>query len=789
MISISTVSAIDNNSSNSNSSTTINLYNSVNDSTSNNQNYLESSKSKSFSDLQNLIDSNKNGTIDLDSDYSFSDGDNKYGISIINKTITINGNNHIINAKNNNIIFNLSSSTLKLNNINFVGGYSTEDTRTTGLIDSTKSNITCINSRFSNIEGRVFNVEYSNLTIKKSKFTNIHPDDKYDAYFNGLISSSFHSNVSVSDSNFDNIYGGGFSGSFISFIDNSFKINNCNFTKCSSSGSGGVLYFALDNANVSNCNFINCSSSSSGGSIFSNKANVIINNSKFDNNYISSDKKYFAGKGGACHFQDSNVTIINSKFNNNSANVGGSILFQKYQYKICNINIINSSFINDKAIYGGSLASLDDCYANIINSKFINEHSIFGGAISYATGNLTINNSEFNKCSASKFGGAIVSNSNMTIANSKFKNNNALLGKDIAEFNSSSLNVKNSTFNNYYFENLVHNIKNTYVNTSMNDSSISFCSEYVIYPPVNGSEYFVYDTDILYNKVNDKSVNEYLKILIYQFYYKSNYNSTELQYAIWTFTDTKFWDLDNLNLTDNVKYMVSKTIDLYNSGFRVPDYGATDILDNGSVRIYQFNALFNQGIQNLLNFKVFYNDTILPNITVHKETLNKTVILGNQTSFNIIVKNTGNLMLNDVIVFEDKYDGLIYNNWESVKGVWKFINGNKPSWVLKNLGVNQTAIIKVTFNTTKVGNFTNIVVVKSNETNNKTTNNTTNVIPPENNTPKNNTPNNPHTPDNTSSFNDATVKKLVTTPITGNPITIVLLALSSLALIPIKRKK
>lgn len=46
-------------------------------------------------------------------------------------------------------------------------------------------------------------------------------------------------------------------------------------------------------------------------------------------------------------------------------------------------------------------------------------------------------------------------------------------------------------------------------------------------------------------------------------------------------------------------------------------------------------------------------------------------------------------MLNDVIVFEDKYDGLIYNNWESVKGVWKFINGNKPSWVLKNLGVNQ----------------------------------------------------------------------------------------------------
>ena len=175
---------------------------------------------------------------------------------------------------------------------------------------------------------------------------------------------------------------------------------------------------------------------------------MIINNSKFDNNYISSDKKYFAGKGGACHFQDSNVTIINSKFNNNSANVGGSILFQKYQYKICNINIINSSFINDKAIYGGSLASLDDCYANIINSKFINESSIFGGAISYATGNLTINNSEFNKCSASKFGGAIVSNSNMTIANSKFKNNNALLGKDIAEFNSSSLNVKNSTFNN-----------------------------------------------------------------------------------------------------------------------------------------------------------------------------------------------------------------------------------------------------------------------------------------------------------------------------------------------------
>ncbi|SDA72335.1 DUF7507 domain-containing protein, partial [Methanobrevibacter millerae] len=123
------------------------------------------------------------------------------------------------------------------------------------------------------------------------------------------------------------------------------------------------------------------------------------------------------------------------------------------------------------------------------------------------------------------------------------------------------------------------------------------------------------------------------------------------------------------------------------------------------------------------------NDTVevlTPNISVQKITLTPIVHVGNQTSFEIIVKNTGNVVLTNVFLEETSYDGLTYDSFVD-NGAWthSIVNG-KNVWTLNSdLGIREIAVLTVRFNTTVVGNFTNIVTVGSTETENKIANNTT----------------------------------------------------------------
>ena len=123
------------------------------------------------------------------------------------------------------------------------------------------------------------------------------------------------------------------------------------------------------------------------------------------------------------------------------------------------------------------------------------------------------------------------------------------------------------------------------------------------------------------------------------------------------------------------------------------------------------------------------NDTVevlTPNISVQKITLTPIVHVGNQTSFEIIVKNTGKVVLTNVFLEETSYDGLTYDSFVD-NGAWthSIVNG-KNVWTLNSdLGIREIAVLTVRFNTTVVGNFTNIVTVGSTETENKIANNTT----------------------------------------------------------------
>ena len=92
--------------------------------------------------------------------------------------------------------------------------------------------------------------------------------------------------------------------------------------------------------------------------------------------------------------------------------------------------------------------------------------------------------------------------------------------------------------------------------------------------------------------------------------------------------------------------------------------------------------------------------------------------MGEQVSFEIVVRNTGDVALNDVFVRELSYDGLTYTSFDD-NGLWTY-NGQNVWKLNKVLNLNEVVSLFVTFNTNQRGNFTNVVVAGSDETENKT---------------------------------------------------------------------
>ena len=92
----------------------------------------DSAESKTFTELYNLIDSAESGTtIELDSNYEYDEGFSPEGI-IFNKTLTIDGKDHILDGKNTGRIFYINGENVVLKNIVFQNGYSNESVGAVG---------------------------------------------------------------------------------------------------------------------------------------------------------------------------------------------------------------------------------------------------------------------------------------------------------------------------------------------------------------------------------------------------------------------------------------------------------------------------------------------------------------------------------------------------------------------------------------------------------------------------------------------------------------------------------
>ncbi|WP_407380043.1 right-handed parallel beta-helix repeat-containing protein [Methanobrevibacter sp.] len=339
---------------------------------------ISTASNGTYTDLAARIDdaiANNNSVLYLPYDFAYNEEtdheynqytypDHQYYGILINKTLTINGNNHIISGSSGARIFtvNATDGTVTFNNITFAdsaGAINTEseliindctfinniekhNVGSWGAILSNGGRITVTNSAFINnsaFSGGAINLMQADInTITGSVFINNTATGDGDAAGDGgAIYANAGLKLNIDNCTFTGnkalageLTGSG--GAIETYYDT--NINNSKFNK-NSAGSGSVIYAigGIDPSSIiiSNSNFTeNDDSDEEGGAIFNLEDNVTIQSCTFDgnkgksiynemesilylsNNKISYDKTEICNNGGAI-ISTTNLTILSNK--------------------------------------------------------------------------------------------------------------------------------------------------------------------------------------------------------------------------------------------------------------------------------------------------------------------------------------------------------------------------------------------------------------------------------------------------------------------------------------------
>ena len=409
----------------------------------------------SFAGLQIMIKSAKAGKeIFLTSDPLR--GDFAEAGIVIDNSITINGNNHILDGNQKGRIFDIKSADVTLKNIIFKNA---KLSNVGAAIRSTLGGLTIINCTFINNQGThggalyailggntIINCTFdSNVATKSGGAININEKG------NTIIDNTFKDNMAAVDG-----------GAIYLNYGNGEEIKNNVFISNSATRHGGAIN--LNQTGVStlkNNTFIDNTASNMGGAariiISNSNGKTTISNSKFESNT--------AENGGALHITGSNVEISTNEFNNNRANIGsaGSIHVNGDNVRILN-NIITKSYAKNN---GGAIVVKSGNSMKIQSNSISNSNAQNGGAIHVESGAATIDSNNFTKCSATNKGGAIKSDTRTIITGNNFKDNAAKEGSDIFIYPNSGDNsqVKYNSFANFNSNSLI-----TYGNVDIQDN-------------------------------------------------------------------------------------------------------------------------------------------------------------------------------------------------------------------------------------------------------------------------------------------------------------------------------
>ena len=406
-----------------------------------NDEHINEGNGGTFTELQaNITQSASGSTLTLTKNYEYDDGFATDGI-LIDKTLTIDGQGHKIDAQGKSRIFKITAENVILKNIHFINGNTTN-------------------------QGGAVHFEKSG-TVTDCNFTDnmVNGDNRYGG---AITMSSGRIEKCNFINNSANMYGGAI------YFENKGNLSNCTFIDnkvTSARGYGGAVYFntngtvenctftgnrvigatsrggaiRMDSGNVTNCNFTNNSATYGGGAIFfsSTKYSGKVENCNFNSN---------SGrlKGGAIYFSSttSPSTAINCNFTNNTANDsngnGGAINMYSGSVENCNFNS-NTAGLRGGAIYFDRAGNVTNC--NFTNNKATHSTCKGGAVYFYNRGNVA--NCNFTDNSATNLGGAIYFETAGTVANCNFTGNNATSGSAIYFFGTSAIKaIYNSTFLN-----------------------------------------------------------------------------------------------------------------------------------------------------------------------------------------------------------------------------------------------------------------------------------------------------------------------------------------------------
>ena len=323
----------------------------------------------SFTELQGLIDNTPEfGILNLNYNYIYG-LDEKDTQLLINKSITINGNGHIIRGTD---IINI----LKIDALN-----STDQIYLNDLVFSNGNNML-------SQDGKAIYINVGNTTIKDCIFINnrlsdyaaIYSDCEFD-----IINSTFLKNAMAIHST------------------NNLRIVNSSFIDNNRFADASYIYFNAHEPKI----------------LILASGNLSIYNSNFENNLQ------------VLRLTDGNLTISNCTFVNNTAEGGGGVIFSDANTKIFDCNFINNKaadfiyfvglgygrYLSD----GGAIISWGNL--SIFNSNFVGNSALKNGGAIFSWGNLSVFNSNFVDNVASRKGGAIYNFGNCTVASSSFLNN------------------------------------------------------------------------------------------------------------------------------------------------------------------------------------------------------------------------------------------------------------------------------------------------------------------------------------------------------------------------------
>ena len=311
-----------------------------------------------FTDLQNIINKAPiGGTITLNKDYTYVFGDNAI---IINKPLTIDGKNHVLNGRLATRIFWIGGDQVTLKNIRFINANNTQ-TDWGGAIDWFGDNANLENCYFENNHARKLGgaiyLHGTQGNIKNCTFNNNHAEKGGAVYWNG-------NNGKLSACSFNNNHADGYGGAVYWWGDNGF-LSACSFVNNHAKMYGGAVYWRGDNGKLSSCSFVNNHAKFKGNVIYWFKSGDIFGctfsvfRPKNTNTVTVDNLIYYKNNNYNVNYYENGNKILNSGINKNitfsNLNSGKhtiKMIYKKDGNDLTNDLIITGdSYLNSNNVY------------------------------------------------------------------------------------------------------------------------------------------------------------------------------------------------------------------------------------------------------------------------------------------------------------------------------------------------------------------------------------------------------------------------------------------------------